>query len=94
VRTAIEEVKKALTSDSSEGIEAAVKELDRVSHKLAEHLYQKTGAGSGQGAAGGPGGTDGPAGGGEAGAPSGGAASGGKGDVIDAEYVDVDESKR
>jgi molecular chaperone DnaK len=94
VRTAIEEVKKALASDSGEGIETAVKELDRVSHKLAEHLYQKTGADSGQGAAGGPGGSGGPAGGGEAGAHSGAAASGAKGDVIDAEYVDVDESKR
>jgi molecular chaperone DnaK len=94
VRGAIEEVKKALAGDSSEAIEAAVKELDRVSHKLAEHLYQKTGAGSGPGAAGGAGGTADPSGGGEAGAHSGAAPSGAKGDVIDAEYVDVDESKR
>jgi molecular chaperone DnaK len=91
VRGAIEEVRKALASDSRDAIDAAVKELDRVSHKLAEHLYQKTGSGSGPGAAGAAPGPGGPAGG-DAGAPSG--AGGAKGDVIDAEYVDVDESKR
>jgi molecular chaperone DnaK len=93
VRAAIEEVRKVLASDSKDAIEAAVKELDRVSHKLAEHLYQKGGAGTGQGAAGASSGPGGPEGG-EAGAPSGAGAGGAKGDVIDAEYVDVDESKR
>jgi molecular chaperone DnaK len=83
VRAAIEGVKTALGSGGKEGIETALKELERVSHKLAENLYQKTGTA--------PGGEPSGAGGPEAGGPAG---KGPEGEVIDAEYVDVDEAKR
>jgi len=89
IRAAIEEVRKALAGDKQEEIERSLKDLEKSSHHLAEVLYQKAGAGAA--AAGGPGGAPGgpAAPGNETGA---GAAA--KGDVIDAEYVDVDESKR
>jgi molecular chaperone DnaK len=90
IRAAIEEVRKAMNGGSKDAIDTALKELDRASHRLAEHLY-KTGA---------PGATGGPSG--DGGAPSDGGAPGEgasgeskkQGDVIDAEYVDVDEGKR
>jgi molecular chaperone DnaK len=85
VRAAIEEVKKALGAGGKEGIEAALKDLERASHRLAESLY-RTNGGAPPGDAGGAG--PGP----EPGA--GGQAKGPQGEVIDAEYVDVDESKR
>jgi molecular chaperone DnaK len=90
IRTALDEVRKALSSDSKEAIESALKDLDAASHKLAEHLYQTPGA-AGPGAAGSP-----PPGGPEtAGAASDpGGAKAPDGEVIDAEYVDVDEGKR
>ena len=94
IRAAIEEVRKALSGGSRDAIDSALKELDRASHKLAEHLYQKSSPGTGgAGPSAGPGGTGGPAG--DGGAPSD-TASGEakKGEVIDAEYVDVDERKR
>jgi molecular chaperone DnaK len=91
IRAAIDEVRKAMSGGSKDAVDAALKQLDSASHRLAEHLYNKTGSGSG---------AAGPSG--EGGAPAdGGAAEGGsssgeskKGDVIDAEYVDVDEGKR
>jgi molecular chaperone DnaK len=89
IRSALDEVRKALSSGTKETIDAALKQLDEASHKLAEHLYQKSGpAGSGgaQGSAPPGGEAPGATGPGGAGAPG--------GEVIDAEYVDVDESKR
>src|SRR5439155_26016997 len=90
IRAALEEVRKALSSGSKESIESALKDLDAASHKLAEHLYQATGA-TGPGAAGSP-----PPGGSETGgaAPGPGGAKAPDGEVIDAAYVDVDEGKR
>jgi molecular chaperone DnaK len=90
VRAAIEELRKVLADGTKDQIQKALADLDRASHRLAEHLYQKTGTGGG--AAGSPGspGEGGPEGrgpGGAAGKPQ-------EGEVIDAEYVDVDESKR
>jgi molecular chaperone DnaK len=88
-RAAVEEVRKAMASGAKEAIEEALKNLEKESHRLAQVLYQKSGA---------PGGASGsdpeaPPAGGSPGTPeSGGAAK--EGDVIDAEYVDVDESKR
>ena len=89
-RAAIEAVKKAVSGGSKDEIETALKELDRTSHKLAETLYQKSGPATGSGSAG-PGGPSG-----DGGAPPGDAGAGEakKGEVIDAEYVDVDEGKR
>jgi molecular chaperone DnaK len=88
IRAAIEEVRKALNGGSKDAIDTALKELDRASHRLAEHLYKS----------GSPGGTGGPATDGgappEGGAPGAGDGAKKQGDVIDAEYVDVDEGKR
>src|SRR5712692_4615345 len=87
VRAAIDEVRKIMPEGTREQIEEALKRLDKETHRVTELLYQKSGSGAGQ-----PGSGDatGAAPGGAAG-PSGGAK---EGDVIDAEYVDVDESKR
>jgi molecular chaperone DnaK len=89
VEAAIESAKSALASGNLESIQSAIKELESASHKLAEVLYRASaaaGAGGGQGAPGAaPGGqqSEGSAG-----------KKGGDGEVIDAEYVDVDESKK
>jgi len=87
VEEAIEKAKSALAGGSLEAMQTATQELEKVSHKVAEVLYKAT-------AAAGPGG--GPAGGGPAPGSEGppGGKKPGEGEVIDAEYVDVDESKR
>jgi molecular chaperone DnaK len=85
---AVEKGKSALTSGALAGMQSAAQELEAASHKVAEVLY-RTSAAAGAGA-GGPGGPEG--------SPTAGGESTGKkpsdGDVIDAEYVDVDESKK
>jgi len=88
IRAAIEEVRKVMGSGTKEQIEAALKKLEAESHRVATLLYQKTGEA-------GPtaGGQDGPAPGSSG--PEASSTPGGKeSDVIDAEYIDVDESKR
>jgi molecular chaperone DnaK len=82
---AIADAKKALESEDAAEMERATAKLEQASHKMAEKLYQGQGApGSSAGAAGGPGGA----------APSGQQKPGGAADeVIDAEYVDVDEKR-
>ena len=82
---ALEAAKRALAEGGLEQMKSASESLERASHKVAETLY-RSGAtpASGATAAGGQAGT---------GAASSGAASG-SGEVIDAEYVDVDESKK
>jgi len=85
IRAAIEEVKKALAAGGKEGIESSLKELERASHKLAETLYRSGGGPGGAPGTGAPGGPPPDA------EPAGGKAA--QGDVIDAEYVDVDEAK-
>ncbi|HEV7903973.1 MAG TPA: molecular chaperone DnaK [Pyrinomonadaceae bacterium] len=88
LETAIADAKKALEEGGSERMNDAYKNLETASHKLAEALYQQQSS---------P--TDGEAGGGEQANAAGASASGGQttggGDdnVIDAEYVDVDENK-
>jgi molecular chaperone DnaK len=87
---AIEEGKRAVTEGGIEKLNAAVDNLTKASHRIAESLYKAQSAAGSQ-----PGGA-GPAGGN--GAPSGdtgqGGPSHGQGDVVDAEFVDVDESKK
>ena len=85
VEAAIAEAKKALQEGGVEKLNEAFNQLQTASHKLAEVLYQQTGAAGAsddtttdQAAA--------------AGATS--SSSGGEDNVIDAEYVDVDESKK
>src|SRR5437763_4188777 len=89
IETAIADSKKALEEGGVERMNNAFENLQTASHKLAESLYQGTGSASGatggeQANAAGASGTTG-------GAPSSG--GGGEDNVIDAEYVDVDENK-
>ncbi len=85
IRAALEEVRKAISGGNREAIEEAVKRLEKQSHRIAEVLYQKAGAAGGAQ-------PDGPESAGPG--PDTGAGKAKEGDVIDAEYVDVDESKR
>ncbi len=87
---AIEEGKRAVTEGGLEKLNAAVDNLTKASHRIAESLYKaQSAAGSQPGGAGPAGGNGAP--GGEAGQ---GAHGHGQGDVVDAEFVDVDESKK
>ncbi|HBB86060.1 MAG TPA: molecular chaperone DnaK, partial [Blastocatellia bacterium] len=83
VETAIAEAKKALAEGGVEKLNEAFNQLQTVSHKMAEALYQQTGTPEG----GTP--TEDQA------SAAGASSSGNAGDdnVIDAEYVDVDENK-
>jgi len=92
---AIEKAKSALAGSDIEAIKSASQNLDSVSHKVAEVLYRATSAANA--AAGGadaqPG--AGPSGDGTSqGASRPAGQKSGEGEVIDAEYVDVDESKK
>ncbi len=85
IRSAIEDVRKAMADGTKEQIETAMKKLESESHRIAEILYKKTGAAQDPSAGAGPQ------------AAAGGSGRPGQerdGDVIDAEVVDVDESKR
>ncbi|HXL23462.1 MAG TPA: molecular chaperone DnaK [Candidatus Dormibacteraeota bacterium] len=90
---AIEDAKKAINEGGTARLRAATENLERSVHKLAEVLYKANQAAGAAAGAGGNAGTGaGPA---SEGGPSGGGPAGHKpGDVIDAEYVDVDETKR
>jgi molecular chaperone DnaK len=85
VEAALEECKKAIAGGSVDQINKAVDGLTQASHKLAEAMYSASGA-----AAGAPGG---------AGKPSAGPAGDGAGqakpkdNVVDAEFIDVDDKK-
>jgi molecular chaperone DnaK len=92
IETAIEETRRAIGEGNVERINAAVESLTKASHQVAEVLYKSQQAAAG--AAGGPGAS----GGGQAadGSAGGAQGSGGQGqdNVVDAEFVDVDETKR
>jgi molecular chaperone DnaK len=81
---AIEDAKKAMTEGGTARLRSATENMERALHKIAEELYKTAQAAAGAASAGATGG----------GASSGGAQEKKPGDVIDAEYVDVDESKR
>jgi molecular chaperone DnaK len=81
---AIEDAKKAINEGGVARLRSATENLERSLHKIAEDLYKTTQAAAGAAGAGASGG----------GTSSGGAQEKKPGDVIDAEYVDVDESKR
>jgi molecular chaperone DnaK len=84
VETAIAEAKKALAEGDVEKLNEAYNQLQAASHKMAEALYQQTAAT----------GTETPAGDDQASAAgASGAGGAGEDNVIDAEYVDVDENK-
>ena len=81
VEEALERCKRAMAGDRIDEIKSSTEALERATHRIAEALY-RAGAAAGTGAGSGAG-------------PSAGAGQGTKpGDVIDAEYVDVDESKK
>jgi molecular chaperone DnaK len=89
VESAIEESRRALAEGGVDKLNAAMESLTKASHAMAETLYkaqQNTAGAAGAGASGGS--TDGASGG--AGAPGHGQDS----NVVDAEFVDVDESKK
>jgi molecular chaperone DnaK len=90
---AIEEAKKAIAEGGTARLRSATENLEKSLHKIAEVLYKANEAAGAQqaGAASAGAGTSG----GAAGSSSSGSSHDKKpGDVIDAEYVDVDESKR
>ena len=93
IEAALEEAKKAMAENDGARINSAVDRLTTASHKLAEAMYKSTAQGGpGQG---GPG-QGGPTPGSEGGPGSTGGDSGKKdgGDnVVDAEFVDVDDKK-
>ncbi len=81
VEEALEQCKRAMADGGIDRIKSATEQLERATHRVAEVLY-RTGAGpTADAAAGGSKGT-------------GAGSAGGQGDVIDAEYVDVDETKK
>jgi molecular chaperone DnaK len=84
VETGIAEAKKALTEGGVERLNEAFNALQTVSHKMAEALYQQSGStGAGE-----------PAAEDQSSAAGASSSSGGEDNVIDAEYVDVDEDKK
>lgn len=86
---AIEDAKKAVNEGGVPRLRAAKENVERSLHKIAEELYKSTQAAGAAGQAG----AAASAGAGASAGPSG-AQEKKPGDVIDAEYVDVDESKR
>jgi molecular chaperone DnaK len=87
VEEAVSAAKSALAGGILDQIQSATQQLERASHKLAEVLYKTQQASGAQAGATGPGST-------ESTGQKDGSGGGGQGDVIDAEYVDVDESKK
>jgi molecular chaperone DnaK len=84
---AMEDAKKAMNEGGVARLRSATENVEKSLHKMAEELYKKTQAAGGEQA--------GAAGAGAAPGSTGGAQGGHKpGDVIDAEYVDVDENKK
>ncbi|MCU1325576.1 MAG: chaperone protein DnaK, partial [Bryobacterales bacterium] len=79
IESAIENVKKAITEGDAEKLNAATDTLTQASHKLAEAMYKASQPQDGQ-----PGGQQAPP-------PPGGGKP--KDDVMDAEFVDVDDKK-
>jgi molecular chaperone DnaK len=88
---AIEDAKKAMNEGGIARLRTATETVERSLHKIAEDLYKSGQAAGAQAGAAGAGSTG-------AGPSAGPNSSGGQekkqGDVIDAEYVDVDENKR
>jgi molecular chaperone DnaK len=86
VEEALEDTKKAIQSGNLDEIRSAKDKLTQVSHKMAEAMYRAAGP-----QAGGPGGDGGPGAGPNGAGP--GAGADGRDNVVDAEFVDVDDKK-
>ena len=90
VEAAIEAGRKAMNENNVEAMKSAGEQIEHAMHVVAEAMYKSSAA---QGAAaGGPGGQSSSSGPADSGSQSGEGQK--RGDVIDAEYVDVDESKK
>jgi len=85
---ALEEARRALTEGGVDKLNAAAETLTKASHRIAETMYkaQQSAASAGASSAGAPGGQGQSSGDGKS--------SSGQGDVVDAEFVDVDDSKK
>jgi molecular chaperone DnaK len=83
VESAIADAKKALQEGGADKLNEAFNRLQAASHKLAEALYQQTSTPGSESAAGGD----------QASAAGASSSSSGDDNVIDAEYVDVDDKK-
>lgn len=88
IETALSEAKTALAGEDADAMNTAFNNLQTASHKLAEVLYSQTGAA--QGAPEGEQASSASAGSEQSTSST----SGGDDNVIDAEYVDVDEEKK
>ncbi len=88
VDEAVEAARKAMAEGNVDAINAASQQVEAATHRIAEAMYKAT-AGQTEGAAA----SAGPAGDGASGGEKGGAKPG-QGDVIDAEFVDVDDTKK
>jgi molecular chaperone DnaK len=86
VEDALEETKKAMSEGGIDKINQATSKLETASHKLAEAMYKSASQGAGTPGGGAPG--AGPQGDGQA-KPQ----DGKKDDVVDAEFVDVEDKK-
>ena len=84
VEEALADAKKAMEQGDVERMKSAQENLLKASHKLAEVMYQQAAAQQGQPGQQPP----------QGGAAPDGASSAKKDDVVDAEFVDVDESKK
>ncbi len=80
---ALEEARKALNEGNAERMGAALDALTHASHKLAQQMYQQAAAAAGA-----------PAGDSAGGERAGKSEKPKEGEVIDAEYVDMDETKK
>ena len=80
IETALEECRRAISEGGAERINRAVDQLNTASHKLADVLYKQ--AGTQTGAAG------------ESGSSSTSGSKPAEGEVIDADYVDVDDKRK
>jgi molecular chaperone DnaK len=87
LESALADARKALESGETGTMEKATERLQQATHKLAEVMYRSQ-QGGGQ-----PGGAPGAAGAGTAGAAGGRPGAGTSDEVIDAEYVDVEEKR-
>ncbi|MGO9009648.1 MAG: molecular chaperone DnaK [Bryobacteraceae bacterium] len=90
IESALEETKKAMAENDNDRINSAVDRLTTASHKLAEAMYKASSQ---------PGGGAGPGGDGGGAAPGGGpggkdTGEKGKDNVVDAEFVDVDDKQK
>jgi molecular chaperone DnaK len=80
IETAMEDCRRAISEGGAERINQAVDQLNTASHKLADVLYKQAGAQTGAG--------------GESGSSSTSGSKPAEGEVIDADYVDVDDKRK